>query len=134
MDLRVVRGKKGRESAHTIGTWLYRWRRRLATVGVCLLAIWLGSRVVYGPNGWIVYHNKRVENRQLQQEVLGLQKQNEELQQRIHALKSDPSAIEKEAREQLRYARPGEVIYVLPEQKPAPAPPTASGVAQNAKP
>jgi cell division protein FtsB len=32
-------------------------------------------------------------------------------------LKSDPKAIEKEAREQLRYAKPGEVIYLLPEQQ-----------------
>ena len=36
--------------------------------------------------------------------------------QTIKSLKSDPNAIEKEAREQLRYARPGEVIYVVPAE------------------
>ena len=34
----------------------------------------------------------------------------------------DPKRIEKEAREQFHYARPGEVIYVAPE-RPAPTPP-----------
>jgi cell division protein FtsB len=29
-------------------------------------------------------------------------------------LQADPKAIEKEAREQLHYARPGEVVYVEP--------------------
>ena len=33
---------------------------------------------------------------------------------------TDPKTIEKEAREQLHYARPGEVVYVSP---PPPAPP-----------
>jgi cell division protein FtsB len=37
----------------------------------------------------------------------------------IESLKSDPKAIEKEAREQLRYARPGEVVYTLPNQPQA---------------
>ena len=42
---------------------------------------------------------------------------NRRLDAEIKALKSDPKAIEKEAREQLRYAKPGEVIYLLPEQR-----------------
>jgi cell division protein FtsB len=113
---------------------LYRSRRRLATVAVALLAVWLGFRVVSGPNGWMVYHQKRIEYRQLQREVQQLQKENDELQERIHALKSDPKAIEREAREQLRYAKPGEIIYVLPAQKAAPPAPPAGGVAQASKP
>ena len=34
--------------------------------------------------------------------------------QQIQALKTDQKAIEKEAREQLRYVRPGEYVYVPP--------------------
>jgi cell division protein FtsB len=51
----------------------------------------------------------------------------------IKALKSDPKAIEKEAREQLRYAKPGEVIYLLPEQRgpqTAPPPPQSAQAVQ----
>ena len=45
-----------------------------------------------------------------------MDEENQRLDAEIKALKSDPKAIEKEAREQLRYAKPGEVIYLLPEQ------------------
>jgi cell division protein FtsB len=54
-----------------------------------------------------------------------MDEENRRLDGDIRALKSDPKAIEKEAREQLRYAKPGEVIYLLPEQagqQPAQSP------------
>jgi len=35
------------------------------------------------------------------------------MEQEIKALKNDPKTIEKEARERLRYARPGEVVYTF---------------------
>ncbi len=41
------------------------------------------------------------------------------LQQQVKALKTDPDAIEHEARERLHYARPGEVIWT--EDQPAAA-------------
>ena len=43
-----------------------------------------------------------------------LQKENDLYMQQIRSLQNDPKAIEKEAREQLHYARPGEVVYVPP--------------------
>jgi cell division protein FtsB len=58
-----------------------------------------------------------------------MDEENRRLDSEIKALKSDPKAIEKEAREQLRYAKPGEVIYLLPEppaQHPAQNPATES--------
>jgi cell division protein FtsB len=48
------------------------------------------------------------------------------LRERIERLKSDPDAIEHEAREKLHYAKPGEVIYALP------APPQTETQAQPA--
>jgi len=60
----------------------------------------------------------------LQSEVDRLQKANEQYAERIKQLKSDPAAIEKEAREQLHYTRRGEVVYVAPV--PPPKPPTGS--------
>jgi len=47
------------------------------------------------------------------------------LKQSIDRLKSDPDAIEHEAREKLHYAKPGEVIYTLPE--PTQTQPAAGG-------
>ncbi len=115
--------------------WLFHWRRRLATVAVCGLAMLVGYHVVSGPNGWIAYSKKKVEFRQLQVEVQQLQKENEELERRVKGLQSNPSVIEREAREQLRYVKPGEIVYVLPEPKATVVQPPQSGVAQKiAKP
>jgi cell division protein FtsB len=66
----------------------------------------------------VVYRGKRSEYKQLQQEIQELQAKQEQLSRQINALRSDPRTIEKEAREQLRYARPGEVIYVFPPPTP----------------
>ncbi|HUK88279.1 MAG TPA: septum formation initiator family protein [Terriglobales bacterium] len=123
------------ELAEQIGGWLYRSRRKLASAGVGLLACLLAYHVVFGANGMMAWEQKRSEYRQLQQQIEDLQKQNQQLTEHIQALKSDPAAIEKEAREQLRYVRPGEVIYVVPPAKartqpPAPAPPPPSATAQ----
>ena len=117
------------EIIHQAGEWFYRSRRKLATAGVALLACLLAVHVVAGPNGLFTYQQKRAEYRRLEREVEQLQMENDRLSKQIESLKSDPKAIEKEAREQLRYARPGEVVYTLPSQsKPEPAP--SAGVAQ----
>jgi cell division protein FtsB len=107
------------EAVRQAGDWLYRSRRKLATAGVALLACLLAAHVFAGPNGLFPYQQKRAEYRKLEKEVEQLQVENERLAKQIESLKSDPQAIEKEAREQLRYARPGEVVYTLPNPPPA---------------
>ncbi|MGB0064231.1 MAG: septum formation initiator family protein, partial [Terracidiphilus sp.] len=52
----------------------------------------------------------------LQQEIQNLQQENAQMREQIQRLQSDPEAIEREAREKLHYAKPGEVIYALPAQ------------------
>jgi len=66
----------------------------------------------------VVYRQKKTEYQNLQREIGGLQQENERYTQGIKSLETDPKAIEKEAREQLHYARPGEVIYVSPTPPP----------------
>ena len=99
--------------------WIYRSRRRIATSGVVLLASLVAFHVVFGANGMVVFQKKRTEYRSLETEIQNLQQENERLNQRIKALRTDPKTIEKEAREQLHYVRPGEVVYAAPAQKPA---------------
>jgi cell division protein FtsB len=70
--------------------------------------------VVLGANGIIVYEQKRSETRRLNQETLELQAENARLKGHVDRLASDPNAIEQQAREELHYTRPGEVIYTLP--------------------
>jgi cell division protein FtsB len=62
----------------------------------------------------VVYRQKRAEYQSLSHEIDQLQKENDHYTGQIKALQTDPDTIEKEAREQLHYARPGEVVYVSP--------------------
>ena len=94
------------------GKWLHRMRRILATLCIALLAVAAGYKVVYGRNGMIVYKAKRAEYQQLQQEIVDENQHHQELEDRVRGLQSDPRAIEKEAREQLGYVRPGEKVLV----------------------
>ncbi len=102
---------------------IYNLRRKIATAGVLVIAALVAYHAVFGANGMVVYQNKKMELKSVNVEVDKLQKENQQLTDQIKALKSDPKAIEKEAREQLRYARPGEVIYLLPGQKRSDTPP-----------
>jgi cell division protein FtsB len=102
--------------------WAQRGWRPAGTaiaVGLALLLTW---HVVNGEHGLSVWQQKRAEDRALQKEIRDLQQENADMQKQIEELKSDPDAIERKAREELHYARPGEVIYTLPEpavQQPA---------------
>jgi len=78
---------------------------------------------MFGANGIVMYRQKRTEMQELEREVDRLHKANAQYAERIKELKSDPAAIEKEAREQLHYTRKGEVVFVAPEPAPAPKPP-----------
>ena len=108
-------------------------RRQLATVALACLAVWLLVHAVVSPNGVMAYQKKKVEYRELQKEVKSLHEQNAKLEAQNDALKNnDPKAIEKEAREQLRYAKPGERVYVMPEPKRQPQ--LENHTAENEKP
>ena len=93
--------------------------RPAGTVLAVALALLLTWHVVNGKHGIAVWQQKRVEDRQLRKEIDDLQEENSHLRERVQKLKSDPHAIEREAREKLHYAKPGEVIYALPPDPPA---------------
>src|SRR6266446_3640158 len=112
------------ESARPLATRVYALRRRIATITVAVLAGLLFVHVMFGANGMIVYKQKRAEYESLQKRIALEQQENEIYAQKIHGLKTDEKAIEKEAREQMRYARPGEYVYVPPA--PANPPPPAN--------
>ena len=109
--------------------FLYRVRRRIATALAVVLALIFGYHVIVGHNGLNAYEQKRAEDRELHQQIDSLQQENDRLKEHVEHLKSDPDAIEREARERLHYARPGEVIYSLnaPQSAPQPQPPPAAG-------
>jgi cell division protein FtsB len=104
-------------------SWLAREWRLLGTAASVLLIVGLLVHAIFGANGMVVYRQKRTEMQALQSEVDRLQKDNAVHADQIKQLKSDPSAIEKEAREQLHYTRKGEIVFVTPDtRKPTAVP------------
>ena len=100
-------------------------RRKVATAAAAVLAVALGYHVVFGQNGLIAYKQKRDETRSLDGQLDALRRENEQLKDHTDRLQANPDSIEHQAREELHYTRPGEVIYTLPVkpgmQTPAPA-------------
>jgi cell division protein FtsB len=92
-----------------VGGW-----RRWATVATAGLAVGLGYHVIFGQNGLIAYERKTHDAKLLDQQLKTLQHENELLKGHVDRLQNDPNAIEHQAREELHYTRPGEVIYTLP--------------------
>lgn len=102
--------------------------RKLATVAAAALAIAVGYHVVFGQNGLTAYRQKSHDTRVLDDQLKSLERENELLKGHVERLQNDPSAIEHQAREELHYTRPGEVIYTLP------AVPAATGKGAPGKP
>ena len=100
---------------------IYALRRRLATIAVAVLAVLLFVHVMFGVNGMVVYKQKRADYQGLRKQINKVQEDNLRYTQQIQGLKTDQTAIEKEAREQMGYAKPGEYVYVPPPPaKPSP--------------
>jgi len=89
------------------------WRPAGTSIAVALILLF-GWSVVNGKHGLSSWQKERVQDHDLRQEIQDLEQENARLHAHIDRLKSDPNAIEHQAREQLHYARPGEVIYTLP--------------------
>jgi cell division protein FtsB len=92
--------------------------RKVATGAAALLALAMGYHVIFGQNGLTAYQQKRQDAQSLDHQLHSLQKENEQLKGHVDRLQNDPNAIEHQAREELHYTRPGEVIYTLPASAP----------------
>jgi cell division protein FtsB len=66
---------------------------------------------VFGTHGVLAMRRSEKEAQEIQRNIKLLDQENEQLQEKVKALKTDPSAIEKIAREENRLARPGEYIF-----------------------
>jgi cell division protein FtsB len=80
---------------------------------------------IMGKNGYLELRRREVKNQELRLKAEELRRENKEILSEIRALKSDPKAIEKIAREELGMVKPGEVkITTNPDrQKSASAEP-----------
>jgi cell division protein FtsB len=79
----------------------------------CLLVL----QDVFGAHGLMAMRRSRTQIEAIQAKIAKLDQENRDLQQRIQNLKTDPSTIEKIARDRMGLARPGELIFRLPDAK-----------------
>ncbi len=91
--------------------------RRWAIYGtvVALLAV----LSAFDPRGLRRYLALDREVERMQAENARLAQREAQLAAEIHALRTDPAALERAIREELRYVRPGERVYVLEGERAA---------------
>ena len=80
----------------------------LLTVAMLLLA-------VFNEKAALQVHAQARKLSTIESEVSRLDAENKKLTAEIQALRSDPTTIEKLAREELKLVKPGEVVLVTPE-------------------
>jgi len=90
--------------------------RRNAAYFLVLVCIALLVHEIFGTHGFLALRQEKKQVESLHQQILHLQQENSQLDKQIKALKSDPKAIERLARDQLRLVRPGETVYTYPEK------------------
>ena len=71
---------------------------------------------VFNDHGLLKVHAQSQKLSNIQTEVDKIQAENKQLADEIHALRTDPTTIEKLAREELRLVKPGEVVLVTPAE------------------
>jgi len=98
---------------------------RNGILALLLASIALIVHNIFGQNGFLALRRQQKQLHTLQHQIQQLNEENEQLEKQIQALKSDPAAVERLAREQMHLVKPSEKVYMLPEKAPA-TPPTAS--------
>jgi cell division protein FtsB len=88
-------------------------------LGVALFALLVHD--IFGTHGFIAMRRTQKEIEQIRDEIGRINNENKSLADQVNSLKTDPKAIERIAREEMGLARPGELIYKLPDSdKPDP--------------
>jgi cell division protein FtsB len=100
----------------TLFDWDRKTLRRNAIFVMALLSLVMLMHEIFGRNGYMTLRREMKEYNTLQKQNQTVSDENQQLEQKIHALKNNPEAVEKQARDQLRLARPGEIIYMLPDK------------------
>ncbi len=101
----TARPESGRERV------LLRYKALVIFSVLALVALVVGS--VFGDKGLLELLQQEQRTLELEQQVRALRDENARLSHAIRALRSDERAIERLAREELGFARPGETVFLL---------------------
>jgi cell division protein FtsB len=87
-------------------------------LGLALFALLIHD--VFGPHGFIAMRRTQKEIEQIREQIGKMNDENKSLTEQVNSLKTDPKSIERIAREEMGLARPGEMIFKIPDTaKPA---------------
>jgi len=100
-----------------------RTRYRKALLLLAALCSVLILNEIFGNRGWVALHHQKKDFESLQQQILKLQEENQRLENEVKALKNDPRAIEREAREQLHFVGPRDMVISMSEKDAKGSPP-----------
>ena len=103
--------REAKISPSEAGTYLRRNARNI--LGLALLALLVHD--IFGTHGFIAMRRTQKEIEQIREEIGRINNENKSLADQVSSLKTDPKAIERIAREEMGLARPGELIYKLPD-------------------
>ena len=92
---------------------------QIALVVFGVLAIATLLLAIFNDKGLLQVRHQFAKLGTLETEVAKIESENKSLSKEIHALRTDPPAIEKLAREELRLVKPGEVVLVTPAEPPS---------------
>jgi cell division protein FtsB len=102
----------------------------LLAAGLVLLML----QDIFGTHGVVAMRRSEQQAAEMQQEIKQLNDENQTLQNRVRSLKTDPSAIERIAREEMGLARPGEYIFKVEPKAGEPSTPLAKPAEAPKKP
>jgi cell division protein FtsB len=86
-------------------------RQRVALALAIAASTALITAMVFGSRGLVHLRTLTTEQDEIGRRIAVLLHENEQLRDRIHRLRTDDRTLERLAREQLGFTRPGEVIY-----------------------
>ncbi len=96
-------------------------RQRAVVVAAAAVSTALIAVVIFGSRGFLHLRTLTSEHDELGKRIALLLHENEQLRTRIHRLRTDDRTLERLAREQLGFTRPGEVIYRFGNRRSAEA-------------
>jgi cell division protein FtsB len=89
-------------------------RQRLAIVAAAGVSTALVAAILFGSRGLLRLRTLTTEEAAIKQRIGGLLLENQRLRTQLHALRTDDRYVERLAREQLGFVRPGDVVYRFP--------------------
>lgn len=93
-------------------------RRRTVHWLLVFVTLVLVTDALVGEKGLIESMRARRQHREVAASLDALRRENARLRENVRRLRDDPGAIESLAREQLGLIRPGEVLFIIKDEKP----------------